>query len=77
MKPRVLRVAAMAVMVGAVTIGGTEVAKASPPSQPPTLACLLVGVPITAIQGVIDPYGLSQDPLAVGLRNLQRQACGY
>ncbi|MGK8501275.1 hypothetical protein [Nocardia asiatica] len=64
------------VIAGSFTAGATTIAHANPPSQPPTPLCLVVGGAIYLVRNSIDPYGLSQDPLAVALRNAHRQVCG-
>ncbi|MFD4369911.1 hypothetical protein [Rhodococcus sp. NPDC058521] len=70
-------IAATAVMTISLMMDGTALAHASPPSQPPSALCVIVGGPIYFLQQQVglDPYGLSQDPLAVALRNLQMQVC--
>ncbi|MBF6339466.1 MULTISPECIES: hypothetical protein [Nocardia] len=64
------------VIAGSFMAGGTAIAQANPPSQPPTPLCLVVGGAIWVVRNSIDPYGLSQEPLAVALRNAHRQVCG-
>ncbi|MFE7743483.1 hypothetical protein [Nocardia sp. NPDC057455] len=67
---------AVLVIAGSFMAGATTIAQANPPSQPPTPLCMVVGGAIWLVRNSIDPYGLSQDPLAVALRDAQRQVCG-
>ncbi|WP_156959307.1 hypothetical protein [Nocardia sp. BMG51109] len=66
-------------MAAGLLLGGAGFAQASPPPPAPNPSpqCSLLGGPIWYAQQKlgIDPYGLSQAPLAVALRNLSNQVC--